>query len=108
MTAHFPVSAIFKTSVSGLSEDVVVKEVNQLPVPCSALAPLPRWGCVSGKARSQYLPHGVTTLDSITGQSLPLHYWFLDRSLEGTLQGHKYVLPNVICVRHKQPWKQAN
>lgn len=49
MTVHFPVLEIFKTSVSGLSEDVVVKEVNQLPVPCSALVPLPRWGCVSGK-----------------------------------------------------------
>lgn len=96
MTVHFPVLAIFKTSVSGLSEDVFVKEVNQLPVPCSALVPLLRWGCVSGKARKQYRPHGVTTLDSITGQSLPIHYWFQDRSLEAILLGHRYVLPNVI------------
>lgn len=106
MTVRLPVLAIFKTSVSGLREDVVVK-VNQLPVPCSALVPLPRWGCVSGKARNQYQFHGVTTLDSITGQSLPVHYWFQDRSLEASLLGHKYVLPNVIRMRHKQPWKQT-
>lgn len=30
------------------------------------------------------------------------------KSRKASLLGHRYVLPNVIWTRHKQPWKQTN